>query len=72
MQDVRALTQALTTTRAALKQADVRIAILEERILSLQQVQHRGFGGGREYWGWGGGLCSAVPRGGGGASRMWD
>lgn len=72
MQDVRALTQALTTTRAALKQADVRIAILEERILSLQQVQHRGFGGGREYWGWGGAVqCSAKGRG-GGASRMWD
>lgn len=30
--------QHLTATRTALKQADVRIAILEERILALQQV----------------------------------
>lgn len=37
-QDARTLQYHLTTTRTALKQADVRIAILEERILSLQQV----------------------------------
>lgn len=37
-QDARALAQQLAQTRTALKQADVRIAILEERILSLQQV----------------------------------
>lgn len=55
VQDVRTLMQALTTTRTALKQADVRIAILEERILSLQQVQHGACGRG------GLGLCG--PRG---------
>lgn len=38
VQDARTLTQHLTTTRTALKQADVRIAILEERIFTLQQV----------------------------------
>lgn len=36
------LLQHLTTTRTALKQADVRIAILEERILALTQVCVRG------------------------------
>jgi hypothetical protein len=39
VQDARTLTQHLTTTRTALKQADVRIAILEERIMNLQQVR---------------------------------
>lgn len=38
VQDASTLTQHLTTTRTALKQADVRIAILEERIFTLQQV----------------------------------
>jgi len=38
VQDSRSLMQHLTATRTALKQADVRIAILEERILALQQV----------------------------------
>jgi hypothetical protein len=37
-QEARTLHQQLTSTRTALKQADVRIAILEERILALQQV----------------------------------
>lgn len=62
LQDVRTLQQHLTTTRTALKQADVRIAILEERILSLQQVrtlfskQHWAQGG----EGWHVGVCAAL------------
>lgn len=38
LQDGRQLQHNLTSTRAALKQADVRIAILEERNITLQQV----------------------------------
>jgi hypothetical protein len=39
LQDGRSLQHSLTSTRAALKQADVRIAILEDRNLTLQQVR---------------------------------
>jgi hypothetical protein len=41
LQDGRSLQHSLTSTRAALKQADVRIAILEDRNLTLQQVRSR-------------------------------
>jgi hypothetical protein len=41
LQDGRSLQHSLTSTRAALKQADVRIAILDERCVTLQQVRRQ-------------------------------
>jgi hypothetical protein len=38
VQDGRSLQHSLSCTRAALKQADVRIAILDDRNCTLQQV----------------------------------
>lgn len=38
LQDGRSLQSQLSTSRAQLKQADVRIAIMEDRIVGLQQV----------------------------------